>query len=101
MLLQQWRVFADQYYRLTSRGDIDAELCKVCTLALSTGDQYKAVLDRKALQGRPGRAEADLRRALEWALAATDATLLVCGSIYLVGRVRGLLRERFGVPKPL
>lgn len=38
--------------------------------------------------------------ALEEALGADDELLVVCGSIYLVGEVRGLLRERFGAPPP-
>lgn len=51
------------------------------------------------LSGRTGvEIEADptlaLKRALEW----EDGTLVVCGSIYLVGHVRQRLRERFGVP---
>ncbi len=37
------------------------------------------------------------REALDHALA-TEAPVLVCGSIYLVGEARGQLRERFGVP---
>ncbi len=48
--------------------------------------------------GRPIRVETDPRRALDAALAACNGTLLVCGSLFLVGRVRGLLRQRFGVP---
>lgn len=49
--------------------------------------------------------EPDPRRALDHALAATPtdgpgSRLLVCGSIYLVGAVRRMLRERFGVPDP-
>ncbi len=47
-------------------------------------------------EGRPLRVEADLERALDDTLAAGDGTLLVCGSLFLVGRVRGLLRQRFG-----
>ena len=42
--------------------------------------------------------EVDPTQALDVALAACDSTLLVCGSLFLVGRVRGLLRQRFGVP---
>ncbi len=52
-------------------------------------------------EGRPIRLEADPEQALDRALEACRGTLLVCGSIYLVGRVRGLLRERFGVPAPI
>jgi hypothetical protein len=32
------------------------------------------------------------------ALAQGAQTVLVCGSIYLIGEVRTALRERFGVP---
>ncbi len=42
--------------------------------------------------------EPDPGRALDAALAGDGGRLLVCGSIYLVGEVRGLLRRRFGVP---
>ena len=38
--------------------------------------------------------------ALERALADDPELLVVCGSVYLVGEVRGLLRERFGAPEP-
>ncbi len=51
--------------------------------------------------GRPVHLETDPQRALEDSLAACDSTLLVCGSLFLVGRVRGLLRRRFGVPSSL
>jgi folylpolyglutamate synthase/dihydropteroate synthase len=38
--------------------------------------------------------------ALEHALAAAaDRELVVCGSLYLVGEVRALLRARFGTPR--
>ncbi len=47
---------------------------------------------------RPVRLEADLPQALEDSLSACGGTLLVCGSLFLVGHVRGLLRQRFGVP---
>ncbi len=50
-------------------------------------------------EGRPVHIEADPRRALDDALATCDDLLVVCGSLFLVGRVRGLLRRRFGVPK--
>jgi len=52
----------------------------------------------------PAEVVPDPAAALDRALAAaSDAgadTLVVCGSIYLVGAIRGLLRERFGVPDP-
>jgi dihydrofolate synthase/folylpolyglutamate synthase len=38
--------------------------------------------------------------ALDRALAGDHELLVVCGSIYLVGEVRGLLRHRFGAPPP-
>jgi dihydrofolate synthase/folylpolyglutamate synthase len=38
--------------------------------------------------------------ALDRALAGDQELLVVCGSIYLVGEVRGLLRYRFGAPPP-
>ncbi len=41
--------------------------------------------------------EPDLDAALDRALEG-DLPLVVCGSLYLVGWVRGALRERFGVP---
>jgi dihydrofolate synthase / folylpolyglutamate synthase len=48
--------------------------------------------------------EPDLAAALDRALAGGDDgpadTLLACGSFYLAGAVRRLLRERFGVPPP-
>jgi dihydrofolate synthase/folylpolyglutamate synthase len=37
--------------------------------------------------------------AIGYALAS-GRPVVVCGSIYLVGEIRGLLRERFGVPPP-
>jgi dihydrofolate synthase / folylpolyglutamate synthase len=42
----------------------------------------------------------DAAAALDAALAARPALVVVAGSLYLVGEVRGLLRERFGVPAP-
>ncbi|MGH9464272.1 MAG: glutamate ligase domain-containing protein, partial [Thermoanaerobaculia bacterium] len=38
-------------------------------------------------------------RALEAALAAQSELVVACGSIYLVGLLRKLLRERYGVPE--
>ncbi len=42
--------------------------------------------------------EPDLPAALDRALAWGGETLVACGSIYLLGDVRRLLRERFGAP---
>jgi dihydrofolate synthase/folylpolyglutamate synthase len=44
--------------------------------------------------------EPDPECALDRALATTSGTLLVCGSLYLVGDLRAALRRRFGVPPP-
>ncbi|TNF73925.1 MAG: bifunctional folylpolyglutamate synthase/dihydrofolate synthase, partial [Acidobacteria bacterium] len=38
--------------------------------------------------------------ALDSALAGDPELLVVCGSVYLVGEIRELLRERFGAPSP-
>jgi dihydrofolate synthase / folylpolyglutamate synthase len=53
--------------------------------------------------GRPGKSalvEAEPAAALDRALALGADTLVACGSIFLVGELRRLLRERFGVPAP-
>ena len=42
--------------------------------------------------------EPDLPRALDRALGLGGETLVACGSIYLLGDVRLLLRDRFGAP---
>ena len=42
--------------------------------------------------------EEDPVRALEAALASGPGLVVACGSIYLLGAVRGRLRERFGAP---
>ncbi|HVR30813.1 MAG TPA: folylpolyglutamate synthase/dihydrofolate synthase family protein [Thermoanaerobaculia bacterium] len=39
-------------------------------------------------------------QALDLALGEGGSRIVVCGSIYLVGEVRGELRRRFGVPEP-
>jgi len=52
-------------------------------------------------EGRSVHVESDLGQALDMALARCDRCLVVCGSIYLVGEVRAMLRQRFGVPEKL
>jgi dihydrofolate synthase/folylpolyglutamate synthase len=47
------------------------------------------------VEPEPGAA---LTRAL--ALAGDSRTVVACGSIFLIGEIRTLLRERFGVPEP-
>ena len=49
----------------------------------------------------PVRIEPDPATALDQALAGEPDLLVVCGSIFLVGEIRGLLRARFGVPPPV
>jgi dihydrofolate synthase/folylpolyglutamate synthase len=60
-------------------------------------------LDPEALAGAVGRPSIQVvkepERALEAALATEGELVVACGSIYLVGRLRELLRERFGVPE--
>lgn len=46
---------------------------------------------------RPAVVEPDIGRALERALEGAEV-VLVCGSLYLLGEIRPLLRQRFGVP---
>ncbi len=65
----------------------------------------RAAAELPALAGGPPRqgevaVEPDLGAALDRALALGADTLVACGSIFLVGEVRRLLRERFGVPAP-
>ena len=50
------------------------------------------------LSSAPFEVIPDLAMALDHALATSARPLIACGSIFLVGAVRGLLRERFGVP---
>lgn len=49
-----------------------------------------------ALVARPVTVEDDPGRALATALGGSSRLLVVCGSSYLVGEVRRLLRERYG-----
>jgi dihydrofolate synthase/folylpolyglutamate synthase len=44
--------------------------------------------------------EHDPEKALDRALALGGDTLVACGSIFLIGEIRRMLRERFGVPPP-
>jgi dihydrofolate synthase/folylpolyglutamate synthase len=50
--------------------------------------------------GAPALVEPAPAVALDRALALGADTLVACGSIFLVGELRRLLRERFGVPAP-
>jgi dihydrofolate synthase / folylpolyglutamate synthase len=55
---------------------------------------------RTARPGKSALVEAEPAAALDRALALGADTLVACGSIFLVGELRRLLRERFGVPAP-
>jgi len=55
---------------------------------------------RTARPGTSALVEAEPAAALDRALALGADTLVACGSIFLVGELRRLLRERFGVPAP-
>jgi dihydrofolate synthase/folylpolyglutamate synthase len=61
-------------------------------------------VDPRELQSALGECEtaiaADPQAALDLALAPGCDRIVVCGSIYLVGFLRGELRRRFGVPAP-
>jgi dihydrofolate synthase/folylpolyglutamate synthase len=61
-----------------------------------------AILAANLPEGTAVTVERDPARALDLALAglASSATLVVCGSIYLIGEIRRQMRERFGVPPP-
>ncbi len=55
---------------------------------------------RTARSAAPALVEPAPAAALDRALALGADTLVACGSIFLVGELRRLLRERFGVPAP-
>ena len=62
-----------------------------------------AELPAQVRTARPGETmlvEPAPAAALDRALALGADTLVACGSIFLVGELRRLLRERFGVPAP-
>jgi len=55
---------------------------------------------RTARPEAPAMVEPEPAVALDRALALGADTLVACGSIFLVGELRRLLRERYGVPAP-
>jgi dihydrofolate synthase/folylpolyglutamate synthase len=57
-------------------------------------------LIRSARPGAQVLVEPSPAVALDRALALGADTLVACGSIFLVGELRQLLRERFGIPEP-
>jgi dihydrofolate synthase/folylpolyglutamate synthase len=71
----------------------------VPTLRSRAAAELPALL-RTARPGAPALVEPEPAVALDRALALGADTLVACGSIFLVGELRRLLRERFGVPAP-
>ncbi len=73
-------------------------------LVLTRPDSDRAVpaaaLRAQAPASVPTAVVERVEEALSVALAEEPELLVVCGSIYLVGEVRTLLRRRFGVPPP-
>jgi dihydrofolate synthase/folylpolyglutamate synthase len=57
-------------------------------------------LARSALHQAAVLVEPAPAAALDRALALGADTVVACGSIFLIGELRRLLRERFGVPAP-
>jgi dihydrofolate synthase/folylpolyglutamate synthase len=91
-------VFADKDY-----ADILALLAPRAGRIVLTRPDYHRAKDpaelAALLAGRPGvSVEPVSREAVPRALAQGAESVLVCGSIYLLGEVRTALRERFGVP---
>jgi dihydrofolate synthase/folylpolyglutamate synthase len=62
-------------------------------LARSLASEHPELAARLLIEPEPGR-------ALERGLDLGADLLVVCGSIYLIGEVRQILRKRFGVPPP-
>ena len=70
------------------------------SVVLTTPDSPRAIPPERLVEGvgsRPVRVERDVDAALTVALEPPAQTVVVCGSIYLVGEVRRLLRQRFGI----
>jgi dihydrofolate synthase/folylpolyglutamate synthase len=77
-------------------------LSRAASAVLTTAPSPRAVPAAQLAAWAGGRAvlvEPDPSRALDLVLRG-EAPLLVCGSLYLVGAARALLRQRFGVPPP-
>jgi dihydrofolate synthase/folylpolyglutamate synthase len=78
----------------------------ISAAALPAGSRARhapvAAVSAAAAEIRPATAlvEPAPAAALERALELGADTVVVCGSIFLVGELRRLLRERFGVPAP-
>ena len=71
-------------------------------LTTPASDRARPASDLRAWlpEGVAATIEPELGIALERGLAPGAPTLVACGSIYLIGAVRRLLRERYGVPEP-
>jgi len=72
----------------------------VLTRPPSPRAQDPAALAALLPEGTEAIVEPDPARALDRALETDRRQLVVCGSIFLIGEIRRLLRERFEVPKP-
>ncbi|MCH9648563.1 MAG: bifunctional folylpolyglutamate synthase/dihydrofolate synthase [Deltaproteobacteria bacterium] len=70
-------------------------------LTMATSDRAlppRAILELAPLAEANTSLEPNLEAALEIALSAPTSTLVICGSIFLVGPARKSLRRRFGMP---
>jgi len=95
----------DLLFGVLADKDADAMLQVIAPAAgritLTEADNPRAVpaVDLAKLVGdREVSVQSNLRTALDSALAECENTLVVCGSLALVGDVRARLRERYGVP---
>jgi dihydrofolate synthase/folylpolyglutamate synthase len=75
---------------------------RVGSIVLTRPDYHRAKDPAELAQRLAGRAavsvEPESATAVDRALASGAGTVLVCGSIYLLGEVRTAVRRRFGVP---
>lgn len=96
-------------YRLLFGALADKDVVSVLSLLaegagsviLTTPDSPRAIAPESLVDrvgNRPVRVESDVGAALTAALEPPAEMVVVCGSIYLVGEVRRLLRQRFGSP---
>ncbi len=105
---EPWKERPDMLFGALAEKTIDAvmpRLASACEQAVLTRPPGQRAAEPERwlpfFKDRSVHTESDLEDALEMALARCDRCLVVCGSIYLVGEVRKLLRQRFGVPEKL
>ena len=76
-------------------------LAEVVAVTRPDSDRALEPAELAAMVGvEPDFVTPDAGRGLRWALDRSELTV-VCGSLYLVGELRGWLRERYGVPDPV